>query len=203
MALTIDPNTVKSQYITNTPDAFLKLETMPSFPNDKGSVIILNVQGNIIDEINYSIVLRNIFNCLSAHFTFFTNQLKKTMATIMLVAMLTLSAAGVTALSPQDDPTSKRHGNDKQLERLYKHHDRKMELRASVLGVPADTLREKLKDQNFDQLIKQSGFKDRQSFHKALIGKMKEELRNRGWDDSRVQKFIDKRLSRYTKNDQG
>ena len=54
MALTIDPNTVKSQYITNTPDAFLKLETMPSFPNDKGSVIILNVQGNIIDEINYS-----------------------------------------------------------------------------------------------------------------------------------------------------
>jgi hypothetical protein len=123
----------------------------------------------------------------------------KTLATIMLIAMLTLSATGVNALSP-DTATSKRQRDDKQLERLYKRHDRKMELRASVLGVSADELRDKLKDHNFDQVIKQSGFKDRQSFHKALIGKMKEELRTRGWDDSRVQKFVEKRLSRYAKN---
>jgi hypothetical protein len=124
----------------------------------------------------------------------------KTLATIMLIAMLTLSATGVTALTPQDSTTSKRQRDDKQLERLYKRHDRKMELRASVLGVSADELRDKLKDHNFDQIIKQSGFKDRQSFHKALIGKMKEELRSRGWDDNRVQKFVEKRLSRYAKN---
>jgi hypothetical protein len=54
IALTTDPGIVKSQYITTNPDAFLKLETMPSFSNDKGSVIILNGQGNSIDEVNYS-----------------------------------------------------------------------------------------------------------------------------------------------------
>ena len=54
MALTTDPAAVKSQYITPDANAFLKLETMPSFPNDKGSVIILNMQGNILDEVNYS-----------------------------------------------------------------------------------------------------------------------------------------------------
>lgn len=123
----------------------------------------------------------------------------KTLATIMLVAMLTLSATGVSALSVQDT-TAKRQRDDKQLERLYKRHDRKMELRASVLGVSADELREKLKDQSFDQVIRQSGFKDRQSFYTAMIGKMKEELRARGWDDTKVQKFVEKRLSRYAKN---
>jgi hypothetical protein len=54
LALTTDPATVKSQYLTPDPDAFLKLNNMPSFSNDKGSVIILNRQGNILDEVNYS-----------------------------------------------------------------------------------------------------------------------------------------------------
>jgi hypothetical protein len=36
------------------PDAFLKIKSMPSFPNDKGNVIILNGQGNLVDEVNYS-----------------------------------------------------------------------------------------------------------------------------------------------------
>lgn len=122
----------------------------------------------------------------------------KTLATIMLIAMITLSSTGVGAMTP--DTTHKRRTEDKQLERLYKRHDRKMELRASVLGVSSDELRDKLRDQTFDQVIRQSGFKDRQSFYKAMIGKMKEELRARGWDDSRVQKFVSKRLDRYAKN---
>ena len=54
MAVTTDPDVVKSQYITTNPDAFLKIKSMPSFPNDKGNVIILNGQGNLVDEVNYS-----------------------------------------------------------------------------------------------------------------------------------------------------
>ena len=54
MAVTIDPQTVKSQYITQNPDAFLKIKSLPSFSNDKGNVILLNEQGNIIDEVAYS-----------------------------------------------------------------------------------------------------------------------------------------------------
>jgi len=54
IAVTVDPAIVKSQYITLNPDAFLKIKTLPSFSNDQGNVILLNEQGNIIDEVNYS-----------------------------------------------------------------------------------------------------------------------------------------------------
>ncbi len=54
IAISIDPVIVKSQYITPDPDAFLKINSMPSFPNDKGNVIILNQEKNIIDEVAYS-----------------------------------------------------------------------------------------------------------------------------------------------------
>ena len=54
MVLTADVAAVKNQYITTNPDAFLELNSMPSFPNDKGNVIILNSQGDIIDEVKYS-----------------------------------------------------------------------------------------------------------------------------------------------------
>lgn len=122
----------------------------------------------------------------------------KTLATIMLVAILTLSASGVSAMTPGTQMN--KHRESKQLERLYKHHDRKMELRASVLGISADDLRSKLKDQTFDQVIKHAGFKDKASFHTALVGKMKEELRKRGWDDQKIQAFMQKRLARYAKS---
>lgn len=123
----------------------------------------------------------------------------RTLATIMLLAMLTMSATNVSALSPNASRTT-RQREDKQLERLYKHHDRKMELRASVLGISSTELREKLKSQSFEQIIKQSGFKDKASFHTALIGKMKEELRKRGWDENKIQQFVQKRIDRYTKS---
>lgn len=122
----------------------------------------------------------------------------KTLATIMLVAMLTLSATGVSALTPERQ--SPKHREARQLERLYKHHDRKMELRASVLGISADELRDTLKNQPFEQVIKRAGFKDQAAFHTALIGKMKDELRKRGWDDQRVQHFVQKRIDRYKKS---
>jgi hypothetical protein len=54
MVLTSDPVAVKSQYITTNPDAFITISGMPSFPDDAGDIIILNNQGNIIDEVDYS-----------------------------------------------------------------------------------------------------------------------------------------------------
>lgn len=120
----------------------------------------------------------------------------KTLATIMLITMLTMSTVHVSAEAPSQN-NKQREG--RQLERMYKHHDRKMELRASVLGISSDELKAKLKEQSFDQVIKQSGFKTRESFHTALLGKMKEELRARGWDEQRVSDFMQKRLQRYAK----
>ncbi len=54
IVITTDPAIVKSQYITRDPDAFLKIKSLPSFPNDKGDVILLNEQGKITDEVAYS-----------------------------------------------------------------------------------------------------------------------------------------------------
>ena len=54
VVLTLDPIAVKTQYITTNSDAFITLSSMPSFPDDAGYTIILNGQGNIIDEVNYS-----------------------------------------------------------------------------------------------------------------------------------------------------
>jgi hypothetical protein len=44
---------VKSNYITQNTDAFITIPTMPSFNDDAGNVIILNVQGKITDEVAY------------------------------------------------------------------------------------------------------------------------------------------------------
>ena len=44
---------VKNQYLTTNPDAFIKLNSFPSFSNTHGNVIVLNNQGNIVDEVAY------------------------------------------------------------------------------------------------------------------------------------------------------
>ncbi len=54
IVLTFDPAAVKAQYITTNPDAFVMVQSMPSYPDDAGYVIILNSQGTIVDEVAYS-----------------------------------------------------------------------------------------------------------------------------------------------------
>ncbi len=54
IVLTLDPGAVKAQYITTNPDAFITVTSIPSFSDDMGDVIILNNQGNIVDEVKYS-----------------------------------------------------------------------------------------------------------------------------------------------------
>ena len=53
MILTKDISFVKATYITLNPDAFISTH-LPSFNDDKGSVVILNEQQNIVDEVTYS-----------------------------------------------------------------------------------------------------------------------------------------------------
>jgi hypothetical protein len=53
MVITEDPAIVKRDFITQNMDAFVTVPSMPSFNDDEGDVIILNAQGNIIDELKY------------------------------------------------------------------------------------------------------------------------------------------------------
>lgn len=54
LLLSENTKTVMEQYITRNPDAFIQISNMPSFPDDKGDVIILNTQGKIVDEVVYA-----------------------------------------------------------------------------------------------------------------------------------------------------
>ncbi len=40
-------------YMVQNPDAVFVVSTMPSFPDDKGDVILLNLQGAVVDEVKY------------------------------------------------------------------------------------------------------------------------------------------------------
>jgi hypothetical protein len=42
------------RYNPSRPDALLNIQTLPSFPDDKGVVVLLNEQGMVIDELNYT-----------------------------------------------------------------------------------------------------------------------------------------------------
>ena len=54
MVVTSDAGAVKRNYITLNPGAFAEIGTMPSYNNDKGDVVLLNEQGNILDELQYN-----------------------------------------------------------------------------------------------------------------------------------------------------
>ncbi len=45
---------ISRQYASTPEEALTELPSLPSFPDDKGSVILLNEQGQVVDELNYS-----------------------------------------------------------------------------------------------------------------------------------------------------
>lgn len=52
VAISADPNWIKNKYLP--PDTVSMIQTtLPSYPNDKGAVVLLDDQGKIIDELNY------------------------------------------------------------------------------------------------------------------------------------------------------
>src|SRR2546430_1694720 len=95
----------------------------------------------------------------------------KAIISLLVVTMIALSAGPVSAITDRSNAVG---GNiERKLERLQKHHDRKMELRASVLGMTPDQLRQELKTKSFNQILKEHGFNSRLGYHTALLGKLK------------------------------
>ncbi len=45
---------VKTTYLTQNRDAFLEISSMPSFNDDKGTALLLNAQGEVMDELAYN-----------------------------------------------------------------------------------------------------------------------------------------------------
>lgn len=115
----------------------------------------------------------------------------KTLTSLLIITVLTLSS---TALA---NATSGNDGRlEHRIERITKHHDRKMELQASILGITSTQLKEELKTNTFDQILKKHGFKTREAFRIAVAGKLKDELKRRGWSEEKIQKMIDKKMAK-------
>lgn len=119
----------------------------------------------------------------------------KALVTMLAITMLAISAVPVSAMNA--GPSA---GLVRQLDRLQQHHDRKLELRASLLGMTPEQLKEALKTKSFNQILKEHGFSTRQAYYNALFGKLKDELKTRGWSDSKIQSFINKRVERLSRH---
>lgn len=119
-----------------------------------------------------------------------------TLATLVLISIMSLTSVQVSALNNRYETGDKLQL--KRLERVYQHHDRKHELRASVLGISAGELRSQLKKKSLDTIVKKHGFKNKLSFYTAVTGKLKDELRRRGWSERKIEEHIQKRLARLT-----
>jgi hypothetical protein len=53
MVVTGDGDVLKQQYLVKNPDGLLPLSSLPSFPDDEGDVVLVDVNGTIVDEVRY------------------------------------------------------------------------------------------------------------------------------------------------------
>jgi len=53
MVVTEDADNLAMNYLVRNPDNVLTISSLPSFPDEEGTVILLNFQGTIVDEVRY------------------------------------------------------------------------------------------------------------------------------------------------------
>ncbi len=115
----------------------------------------------------------------------------KTVASLLLVTAVAAAVPGVSGKIPRQ-----RFRHRSQFDRLLQRHDRKGELRAELLGMDAQTFREKLKHMSFEDIVRQRGFKTVREFRIALLGRLKDELHRRGWSFARIEHYMTARSAR-------
>lgn len=54
LVVTENAAAIKNNYFVQNPKHLLALSSLPSYPDDKGTVIVTNSQGNVVDEVAYS-----------------------------------------------------------------------------------------------------------------------------------------------------
>ena len=54
LVITEDLASLEMNYLVRDPGAVILLSSLPSYPDDEGDILLLNAQGNIVDEVKYS-----------------------------------------------------------------------------------------------------------------------------------------------------
>ena len=116
----------------------------------------------------------------------------KTLASLLLVTVVATAVPGISQI-----PKGKRRQGS-QFDRLLQRHDRKGEIRAEILGISPLVFRDLQKQMPFVDIARRYGFSSVRSFRLALLGKLKNELHNRGWTKQRIERFVVDRSGRVS-----
>lgn len=116
----------------------------------------------------------------------------KTLASLLLVTAVAAAVPGISQVGKG------KHRRASQFDRLLQRHDRKGEIRAEILGLDPFTFRDMQKKLPFDDIIKRRGFASRRAFRLALLGKLKNELRGRGWTTHKIDQYMLSRRDRLS-----
>jgi len=114
----------------------------------------------------------------------------KTVTSLLLVTAVAAAVPGISRI-----PGSKRR-QESQFDRLLQRHDRKGEIRAEILGIEPANFRAQQRHLSFSEIAKKQGFKDARAFRLALLGKLKNELHQRGWTSKKIERYMVARSGR-------
>lgn len=114
----------------------------------------------------------------------------KTVASLLVAATVAAAVPGLSQIS-----ISKRR-RESQFDRLLQRHDRKGELRAELLGISPYEFRRLSKSMTFDEIVRACGIDSKRTFRLALVGKLRDELRCRGWSRNRIDTYVMRRTLR-------
>ena len=117
----------------------------------------------------------------------------KTLASLLLVTAVAVAVPGMSSKVPGG---KRRH--ESKFDRLLQRHDRKGEIRADILGLDPLTFRDMQKRMSFDEITKRHGFANARAFRMALLGKLRNELRHRGWTNHKIDHFMVSRRDRIS-----
>lgn len=116
----------------------------------------------------------------------------KTLASLLLVTAVATAVPGISKL-----PVRKRR-QESQFDRLLQRHDRKGEIRAELLGLEPIEFRNMQKRVPFEAILRHRGFSSVRAFRLALLGKLKNELHERGWTTQRIDHYVVARSGRLS-----
>lgn len=114
----------------------------------------------------------------------------KTLATLLVATAVAAAVPGISQIA------GGKRRKDSRFDRLLQRHDRKGELRADVLGIDPLAFRDLQKKLSFEEIARRRGFSDKRAFRIALFGKLKNELRLRGWTLRRIEQYMGSRSQR-------
>ena len=114
----------------------------------------------------------------------------KTVASLLVATSVAATVPGLSRISIS------KGRRESQFDRLLQRHDRKGELRAELLGMSPYEFRQAAKTKNFDLIVKSRGIDNMRTFRLALMGKLRDELRSRGWSRSRIDTYLTRRALR-------